>query len=279
MKPEPRPRSANPMRPLPFLKWAGGKRWFVAKYSHLLPIAFRTYIEPFLGSGAVYFALMPRRATLADSNEDLINTYRTIRKCWMAVVEVLKRHQALHNTAYYYHIRNAEPSDPVERAARFIYLNRTCWNGLYRVNAKGQFNVPLGTKTLVLMPTDDFGLISKILQRASLRNGDFESIIDKADRGDFLFVDPPYTINHNLNGFRKYNQYIFRWEDQVRLHAATRRAKNRGTLVMITNANHPSIRELYSDIGSFTLLSRHSVLAANSDYRRLSSELLIRSWG
>lgn len=131
---------------IPFLKWAGGKRWFVEHTADLIPTFSGRYFEPFLGSGAIFFHLSPKGAVLSDSNTDLIKTYQAIRDDWEAVLFLLELHHRKHCKDYYYSIRSSEPSDKVEAAARFIYLNRTCWNGLYRVNLKGKFNVPIGTK-------------------------------------------------------------------------------------------------------------------------------------
>lgn len=204
----------------PFLKWAGGKRWFIQNHAHVLPKRFGRYIEPFLGSGAVYFYLEPADAILSDVNVELINAYSIVRNCRRLLESALKRHHIAHSVQYYYSVRDCTPECRVERAARFIYLNRTCWNGLYRVNRRGHFNVPIGTKTSVLLDSDDFASLSKCLRSATVCVADFEESIDFARAGDFLFVDPPYTAKHNKNGFLKYNDKIFSWADQVRLSEA-----------------------------------------------------------
>src|SRR5690606_22433116 len=131
-------------------------------------------------------------------------------------------------------------------AARFIYLNRTCWNGLYRVNLKGKFNVPIGSKTAVLLPTDDFQHAASLLKRATLDVSDFEHVVDSAEEGDFLFADPPYVAQENLGVFRKYHTSSFSWDDQVRLKESLVRAKARGATVVLLNADVPSLRQLYA---------------------------------
>jgi len=136
---------------VPFLKWAGGKRWLVDKHFDLLNVEFDRFIEPFLGSGAVFFRLAPEKAILCDKNSQLIDTYRAIQEDWQQVEKYIKSHHTNHNKEYYYHIRSKNFTTLVEKAAQFIYLNRTCWNGLYRVNLKGQFNVPIGTKKNVVL--------------------------------------------------------------------------------------------------------------------------------
>ena len=132
----------------PFLKWPGGKRWFVANHAGLLPAAFHRYFEPFLGGGSVFFHLEPARAVLADTNRELIAAYRAVKRSRKWVEQLLAEHQRRHGEEYFYSVRDSIPADPVERAARTIYLNRTCFNGMYRVNLAGDFNVPVGTKTV-----------------------------------------------------------------------------------------------------------------------------------
>src|SRR5262249_52089089 len=156
-------------------------------------------------------------------------------------------------------MRSARPTGSLERAARFLYLNRTCWNGLYRVNLKGEFNVPIGTKQSVLFEYDDFPEISRLLTNARLLCSDFERVIDATREGDFLYVDPPYIVLHNYNGFLKYNERIFRWTDQVRLRNALLRARHRGVSIVVTNADHASIHQLYRKFGQYQQLQRCSV--------------------
>lgn len=260
---------------VPFLKWAGGKRWLVSSYSDFLTLPYERYIEPFLGSGAVFFHLAPTKAILADSNKELIEAYQVIKDDWKSVKKELGKHHRNHSKNYYYAVRKSNPRTPHTRAARFIYLNRTCWNGLYRVNLNGEFNVPLGTKTAVILESDDFEATAALLKNADLRAGDFENIINLAGPGDLVFVDPPYTVKHNLNGFIKYNETLFTWKDQVRLRDSIVRAKKRGAAVLLTNAYHGSVRRLYQDIGIHHRLKRNSVLAASSDKRKLCEELLV----
>lgn len=264
----------------PFLKWAGGKRWLVGRANGLIPDMNKVdrYIEPFLGSGSMFFHLEPSRAILSDVNSDLILTYEVIRDSWHELHKTLVSYQKMHDKEFYYQVRKLKPSRPIERAARFIYLNRTCWNGLYRVNKKGEFNVPIGTRTTVITERDDFESLSKLLSQVTLKVCDFEETINEAGMNDFIFVDPPYTVKHNQNGFLKYNENIFSWEDQVRLKEGIARAIQRGAKVLITNANHKSIRELYDSCGKMKLLYRSSVIAANSEFRGRCSELAIVSW-
>jgi DNA adenine methylase len=258
---------------LPFLKWAGGKRWlFDQEFINGLP-AFEQYIEPFLGGGAGFFALNPKKAILSDINANLIELYEVVRDHPSDLEKSLAAHQA---ATYYYEVRSANPSTPILRAARMLYLNRTCWNGLYRLNKEGVFNVPIGTKTAVLLDTDDFTAASDALKNCELLACDFGVTIDKAVSGDLVFVDPPYTVKHNLNGFVKYNENIFRWQDQIRLRDAIFDASERGAAIILTNANHHSIKDLYKDFGEHVEISRCSVISGKSSGRADVTELVVR---
>jgi DNA adenine methylase len=258
----------------PFLKWAGGKRWLAASYALPASSTFVRYIEPFLGGGAVFFALSPERSLLSDVNSELIGLYHVVRDDPERLKRILDLHQALHSPDHYYATRAEVPTTAVERAARMLYLNRTCWNGLYRVNTKGQFNVPIGTKNLVTTGSEDFKSIAMLLSKADIRNSDFEATIEEAKSGDFLFVDPPYTVKHNMNGFVKYNENIFSWADQIRLCDSVKSAAKRGAAVMITNADHESVRELYKSDFTYSSLTRSSVLSGLSSGRGSTTEAL-----
>jgi DNA adenine methylase len=227
-----------------------------------------------LGGGAVFFHLAPSHAILSDANERLIATYRSIRDEWQLVQSSLAVFQTRHSKEFYYEERGRCHAASHLRAAQFLYLNRTCFNGLYRENLKGEFNVPIGTKTQVVLPDDDFEKASELLAMADLRSGDFEPVIAEAQDGDLVFVDPPYTTAHNVNGFVKYNQKIFTWDDQKRLMNSIGSAKRRGAKVVLTNADHESIHALYADLGEATVVSRPSVIAGTVGSRRGTTETL-----
>lgn len=260
----------------PFLKWAGGKRWLVERYADLIPSFSGCYYEPFLGGGSVYFHLDPHRAVITDSNARLIECYLQIRENHRQIESLLKEHQRLHCKDHYYKVRSTQFLLPEQRAAQFIYLNRTCWNGLYRVNLKGEFNVPIGTKSKVLFEREDFAAIADRLNSATILHCDFETSINMAGAGDFVFVDPPYTVKHDLNGFLKYNEQIFGWDDQVRLREAVARASRRGARILVSNAAHASVRELYAGIGETIVLERGSVLSGKPEARGRVNEILVR---
>lgn len=260
----------------PFLKWAGGKRWAVASDDFFYPETFGRYLEPFLGGGAVFFHLRPNQAVLSDINPELINAYEVIKAQPDELQATLQSYQKKHCTDFYYRTRSYRPKKSLYQAARFIYLNRTCWNGLYRVNLRGEFNVPIGTKSRVVYSDDEFQLIAARLAGIELMCCDFEETVDLANDGDLLFIDPPYTVKHNLNGFLKYNEKLFSWHDQVRLRNSIVRAAGRGAQVIVTNADHESVRELYSGIADYVSLSRPSVLAGRAETRGTTTEALFR---
>ena len=185
------------------LKWAGGKRWLLPKLLEVFPAAFDWYVEPFAGGASAFFGLAPKKAVMADLNSDLITTFAAIRDEPDDVWRRLEQHARRHTNSYYYEIRACQPRCAAGIAARLLYLNRTCWNGLFRVNTRGEFNVPRGTKNTVLLPTDNPYMLSKALRNAELICSDFEMIVDCAGRGDLIYADPPYTVRHNLNGFLK----------------------------------------------------------------------------
>lgn len=260
---------------VPLLKWAGGKRWLTSRIAALAPAKGGTYFEPFAGSAAMFFYSAPKKSVLSDKNEELIECYQAIKNDPGKVSDALKVHARLHSDDYYYQVRAMKCRTPHGKAARFIYLNRTCWNGLYRVNLRGEFNVPRGTKNDVLLFTDNFEGISAALANAELVYSDFEIQIDRAKKGDLIFADPPYTVRHKLNGFVKYNEVLFSWNDQIRLCEALARAKSRGVDVFVTNADHESVRELYKEF-AINETTRYSAISGLSKRRGTFSELIIR---
>ena len=263
----------------PFLKWAGGKRWLVSGHNTWLRQDAKRYIEPFLGSGAVFFHLQPKVAILSDLNEELISTYKALRDMPCRVKHHLLTHHRLHCNDYYYQIRQKSPKSIATQAARFIYLNRTCFNGLYRVNSQGIFNVPKGTKEKVILPSDNFEEISDLLQSADLISCDFADTIAQTQAGDFLYIDPPYTVRHNNNNFLKYNERIFSWADQQRLATCLAKAARRGVSIFISNADHPCIHELYrAKYWQRMTVSRFSRLASSSKHRRGTTEIVISNY-
>ena len=265
------------MKPLePFLRWAGGKKWLVNKENIITPPKFNTYFEPFLGGAAVFFSLPKTPFIISDINAELINCYQAIKNDYLQIDGLLRVHQAKHSQNYYYQIRKSKPRNEHTRAARFLYLNRTCFNGLYRVNKQGIFNVPIGSRNNALLNNDNLKAVAERLIQGKIFHQDFETTMSLAGEGDFIFIDPPYTVNHNLNGFIAYNEKIFSWDDQVRLKNAVVSAVDRGAMVTMTNADHESIHELYAGLGTTQKVERSSVIAGKAIYRGLTSEVLMR---
>jgi len=262
----------------PFLKWPGGKRWLAARHLNMFPKTYGRYFEPFLGGAAVFFALAPEEAYLSDANAELINAYNRIKHDWAKIEKRLAAYHKRHDSNFYYKVRKRNPKDPVARAARFLYLNRTCFNGIYRVNKEGIFNVPIGTKDEVSFDAGYLEKVAKALKDARIRRSDFTTSIGKAREGDFVFIDPPYTVMHNNNGFVKYNAQLFSWKDQSRLATAIKAAGDRGALIMMSNADHDSVRELYDGFGTHHSLTRASILAGDPDYRKSATELLVTNY-
>lgn len=223
----------------------------------------------------MFFQMLPRRSVLADVNEELIETYRAVRDDPTEVVRILRRHAVTATT--YYRVRRSEPKRSEARAARFLYLNRTAFGGIYRLNLVGKFNVPFGggeRTPELLWKTDILEAASKALRLARLKVSDFELIVDSARTGDVVYCDPTYTVAHDNNGFIRYNERNFMWSDQERLADAAFRAARRGAMVIVTNAHHASIRRLYRG-ARFETLSRVSTVTPHSELRRSVEELLI----
>jgi DNA adenine methylase len=260
----------------PFMKWAGGKRWLFKRYRYLFPENVARLIDPFLGGGSSFFLLRPHCAILGDVNSDLIEVYECVRNHPRELARHLFVYQKKHSSETYYAVRAQRPKRKIERAARLLYLNRTCWNGLFRVNVKGEFNVPIGTKTKIFASLDELIDVSRALSRATLHSSDFSALIRKAKRGDVVFADPPYFDTHKKNDrFLRYNQNVFSWEDQLRLRADLLDARKRGAQCFVTNSNNKSLISIYRDHGLIRVLKRHSVLAADSSARKTNREILV----
>lgn len=259
----------------PFLRWAGGKTWFIDHLEALLDGQhFANYYEPFLGGGSIFFSLSVTDAvaTLSDANTELIDTYISIRD---NVEEVIQYFATYENTSdFYYKLREKEPTDPFERAARFIYLNHTSYNGLYRVNRKGKYNVPFGKRKSDTIDIEEIRKASRALVGANLISGDFENRGDVIQEGTLVFLDPPYTVSHNDNGFVQYNQSIFSIEDQARLARYIQFIMDRGAYFILTNAAHNAIREIFADCGRSMLVERKSLIGGKNAKRGLTSELV-----
>ena len=263
-------QTADPL--IPLLKWPGGKRWLVNQLLPAFPAKIKRYFEPFLGGAAVFFALRPRQSILSDSNPELVNCYIQVRDNPETLLEALRK---LRNTEpNYYRVRSQEPTEPIERAARLLFLTTLSFNGIFRQNLDGRFNVPYGKKTH--LDTADRTKIlaaSEGLRGSRILCADFEKSTESANSGDLVYFDPPYTVAHGNNGFVKYNAKIFSWDDQIRLAKTALRLSERGCLVFISNADHDSIRSLYKGF-RLEVFRRHSKIAASSSFRKEITECL-----
>jgi len=256
----------------PFLKWTGGKRWLSSEINDILLASRKRYYEPFLGGGAVFFSLRAWPATLSDINGDLITTYVQVRDNVDAVISRLQRLEI--DRATFSRLRAMRPRSPVTQAVRMLYLNRTAFNGMYRVNSRGEFNVPFGCKEgTILCDEQLLRAASRALQNRTLVETDFEKVIDSAGAGDLVYADPPYTTCHDNNGFRRYNESLFLWADQERLAKACKRAVRRGASVVVSNAAHREIALLYS---AFTVrrVFRYTSISASAEGRGIVSEVV-----
>lgn len=262
----------------PFVKWPGGKQWLANAAPFLVPIKWRAgrYYEPFAGGAAFFFALEPAHATLSDRNRELMTTYRAVRSDADIVIRLLERYP--YDEEFYYRIRDTSPRSAVAVAARLLYLNRTCWNGLYRVNRKGQFNTPFGRfVNPTICDADRLRASARLLHRTRLRDGDFAKVVAEATRGDLVYFDPPYTTGHQHNGFLKYNAPLFSWEDQQRLARSAKELSGRGVHVLISNADHPTVRQLYAGFHCYSV-QRKSLIAGPVDSRGVVTEVLMSSY-
>ena len=259
---------------VPFIRWAGGKTWLIKHLGDIIGnLQYNNYFEPFLGGAAVCFALdFPNRAYLSDTNEDLIDTYKAIKTNPLGIIEFL---DAFENTEErYYQIRAMRPLGAMQRAARFIYLNQTSYNGLYRVNRHGEYNVPYGFRENWVYDTTRILDASKKLQKATLSCGDFAANKYNIKRGDLIFLDPPYTVSHNDNGFIEYNRKLFSLQDQQRLSKYIDYIKKKGAFYILTNAAHQTISEIFDKGDKLIKLDRYSLIGGKCSKREKTTEFV-----
>lgn len=232
----------------PILKWAGGKTQMLGDIIPKVPKAYGRYIEPFFGGGALFFALQPENSIVADSNPELINVYRQVADHVDDVINYLQKYENTSEMFYAVREKNWEQLSKAEAAARTIYLNKTCFNGLYRVNRQGQFNVPFGKyKSPKICDVDALEAASKLLQKATILCGDYLRVLDDyAQPGDFVFLDPPYLPISEYSDFKRYTKEQFYEEDHVELAKMVGVLQERGCHVILTNSNHPLVHDLYA---------------------------------
>jgi len=264
--------------PRPFLKWAGGKHRLIRQYKDYFP-EFKNYYEPFLGGGAVFFHLRPQSAVLTDINPELINAYCCVRDKVESVILLLQEHQQQHGNEYYYYMRSLTPNTELERAARFIYLNRTCFNGLYRENSQGAFNVPIGKyKNPQICNPEVLRSASATLENVKIEEKFFEHVLESANSSDdFVYFDPPYHPVSSTSYFTAYSRHSFIEDDQKKLSKIFAELAGRGVKVMMSNSDCPFIRNLYSQ---FKIYEISAARAINSKIKKRGSiaEVLVTSY-
>ncbi|TAM55384.1 MAG: Dam family site-specific DNA-(adenine-N6)-methyltransferase [Acidobacteria bacterium] len=242
----------------PFLRWIGGKRRLAKKLLDFIPSGARErrYFEPFMGAGSLFFALRPKKAILADLNSHLIDCYSFVRDRHNGVHSELTRLARTNTERQYYAVRGAyNRSGPsATQAARFIFLNHTCFNGVFRVNRQGAFNVPYGFKQTPNFPSKaHLAAVSAALLKCSLTAADYETVLRGARKDDFIYLDPPYPPLNGTSNFTRYTRFRFAAPEQERLAANVRALDRKGCLLMITNADTPRIRQLYEGFSLFEL--------------------------
>jgi len=274
--------------PKPFVKWAGGKRQLITSLEGHLPKKFNTYFEPFLGGGALLFHLLNQspnlKCNVSDLNSDLILAYITIRDKVEQLIESLEKHSGKYfadQREYYYSVRASAPKNQIEKASRLLFLNKTCFNGLYRVNSKGQFNVPLGRYTNPsIVNKENLLSVSKILQskNIAIRCQDFAAILDGAKKDDFVYFDPPYQPVSKTANFTSYTKCEFTYKDLERLADLCQKLDKKDCKVLLSNSNTKEVRKLFSSEWKVVEISANRAINSNSKKRTGHSELLIKNY-
>lgn len=265
----------------PFLKWAGGKSKLLPQLVELRPQTYNTYFEPFLGSGALFFRLKPTIAVLSDVNSELINLYLVVKENVSGLIAELGSYK---NSEEIYYLVRHKDRDPdysswtsIQKAARFLYLNKTCWNGLYRVNSEGYFNVPYGNrKNVNIIDKKTLLACSALLQTVNILNNDFEYVLSIAKKDDFLFIDPPY-IPITDTSFTSYTVNGFSIDDHIRLRNMCDVLHDRGVKFMISNSNAGKVLELYKNYNISTIYAPRFI-NSKGDSRGQIKEVVITNY-
>jgi DNA adenine methylase len=275
--------------PKPFLKWAGGKRQLIEQMKKYFPDSFNNYIEPFVGGGAVFFYLYNRKKLnnkiiLIDNNKELINSYRVIKNNVDELIELLSEHE--NNKEYYYKIR-AKDRNPevynrmseIEKASRTIYLNRCCYNGLYRVNSKGEFNTPFGSyKNPNFCNKENLRAVNLALKNVELIHSSFESCLKYANEGDFIYFDPPYHPLSDTASFTSYTKEVFGVEYQKKLFDVFKKLDNRKCKVMLSNSYCDFILDLYVDYTKIVLKATRAINCKGTKRGEIKEVLILNDY-
>jgi DNA adenine methylase len=276
------PEAGNGRAARPFIKWAGGKAQLLPKLTQRLPTKFKRYFEPFVGGAALFFHVAPQEAYLADTNPELVGCYKVVRDDVEALIRELGTHR--YEEEYYYSVREWDRKDDfsslpaVTRAARFIYLNKTCFNGLYRVNSKGHFNVPFGSySNPTIVDADNLRECSRRLARAEIVVSDYASVTDEVEKGDFVYFDPPYAPLSVTSSFTAYTKQGFDYSDQEALREVCHRLDKKGVYFMLSNSSNPRMIELYRDFTVHTVSATRAINSKATD-RGPVSEIIVTNY-
>ena len=265
----------------PFLKWAGGKSQLLEQYAPLFPQRYNKYIEPFAGGGAIFFYLEPKQVILGDSNKDLIQCFIAVKNNVRELMHLLKIHRQRHSAEHYEKIKkeyNSNKLTKIDRAAAFIYLNKSCFNGLYRVNGKGELNVPFGGyKNPSIFDEENLLAASKLLKSVKLYSGDFAKILDVAEKNDFAYLDPPYYPLNKTSSFTSYTKGQFLAEEQIRLADVFKSLDRRGCKVMLSNSDTSFIKNLYKDF-TIKTVKANRFISCVGDKRGPINELVVLNY-
>ncbi|MBR8833091.1 MAG: DNA adenine methylase [Stigonema ocellatum SAG 48.90 = DSM 106950] len=272
----------NSVSPKPFVKWAGGKTQLLPELTSRVPRTFQRYYEPFLGGGALFFSLQPENAFLSDINAELINVYRVVKNNVEKLIASLRQH--VYEESYFYAIREVDRSleyvtwSNVEKASRLIYLNKTCFNGLYRVNSKGHFNAPFGDyHNPKICDPENLRACSQVLQNATIRTRSYLCIERHLQKGDFVYFDPPYAPLNPTSNFTNYSKDGFRRENQEALRDLCVRLDKKGVLWMLSNSAAPLILELYSEY-NIELVEALRAINSKAGKRGKIKEVIVRNY-
>ena len=275
--------------PKPFVKWAGGKRQLIPILNQNIPESFGTYYEPFLGGGALLFHILTdkngQKCSISDLNSDLVLAYTTIRDRVDSLIASLKNHEKNYkknSESYYYSIRESNPRSEIEKTSRLIFLNRTCFNGLYRVNSKGKFNVPLGKYSNPnIVNEENLHAVSHILQssRVSIKCRDFEAVLSDAKKGDLVYFDPPYQPVSATANFTSYTTKDFTYDDLTRLAELCLKLDSRGCNVLLSNSDSQEVADIFAkNPWKITRIAANRSINSNSKKRTGHFELLIKNY-
>ena len=266
----------------PIVKWVGGKRQLMFELIKNMPKSYNRYFEPFIGGGALFFELQPEQAYISDMNEELINLYSVVRDNVYELIKDLSKHEV--SKEYFLEIRNIDRTEQytelsdVERASRFIYLNRTCFNGMYRVNSQGQFNVPFGHyKNPRIIDENNLLNCSELLKKTEIKCADFSEILTKVKKGDFVYFDPPYVPLNETSSFTSYTKDGFDIDMQFKLRDVCNELDTMGVKFMLSNSDTKLVNELYANYEIKKVFASRQI-NANADGRGKITEVLVRNY-